>query len=155
MRRQSQWDILSDRLKNTCSYILSVICNAGHFPEPTHVCRFHPPAVVGVMGSAAACANLMALDADACVGALGVAASMAGAPMANAGTKAKPLHTGRNPRLTPARAHTTMQPTARYTGAQQRVHKYTTHPRAGSLHTSMGVGSTLHCGTNHEIPLCR
>ncbi|GFO03326.1 cis-aconitate decarboxylase [Plakobranchus ocellatus] len=57
--------------------------------------RFHPPAVVGVMGSAAACANLMGLGPAKCRAALGIAASNAGAPMANAGTTTKPLHAGK------------------------------------------------------------
>lgn len=57
--------------------------------------RFHPPAVVGVMGSAAACANLLGLSPAKSRNALGIAASFAGAPMANAGTEAKPLHAGK------------------------------------------------------------
>ena len=57
--------------------------------------RFHPPAVVGVMGSAAACSNLLGFGPEKCRGALGIAASFAGAPMANAGTTTKPLHSGK------------------------------------------------------------
>ncbi|XP_074833141.1 cis-aconitate decarboxylase [Carettochelys insculpta] len=56
--------------------------------------RFHPPAVVGTMGSAAAAAKLLALDQFKCKEALAVAASYAGAPMANAATQTKPLHIG-------------------------------------------------------------
>ncbi|XP_064831538.1 cis-aconitate decarboxylase [Oncorhynchus masou masou] len=56
--------------------------------------RFHPPAVVGVMGSAAASAKLLALSPAQCVHSLAIAASSAGAPMANAATQTKPLHTG-------------------------------------------------------------
>ncbi|XP_077473449.1 cis-aconitate decarboxylase [Stigmatopora argus] len=56
--------------------------------------RFHPPSVVGVMGSAAACAKLLALSPGQCVNALAIAACSAGAPLANAGTQSKPLHVG-------------------------------------------------------------
>ncbi|KAG7467105.1 hypothetical protein MATL_G00149860 [Megalops atlanticus] len=56
--------------------------------------RFHPPAVVGVMGSAAAAAKLLGLNPGQCVEALAIAASSAGAPMANAATQTKPLHIG-------------------------------------------------------------
>ncbi|KAL0964137.1 hypothetical protein UPYG_G00319530 [Umbra pygmaea] len=56
--------------------------------------RFHPPAVVGVMGSAAASAKLLGLTPAQCVHSLAIAASSAGAPMANAATQTKPLHIG-------------------------------------------------------------
>ncbi|XP_034069542.1 cis-aconitate decarboxylase [Gymnodraco acuticeps] len=56
--------------------------------------RFHPPSVVGVMGSAAASAKLLALSPAECVHALAIAASSAGAPLANAATQTKPLHIG-------------------------------------------------------------
>ncbi|XP_029021944.2 immunoresponsive gene 1, like [Betta splendens] len=61
--------------------------------------RFHPPSVVGPMGSAAACARLLALDASQCSHALAIAASLSGAPMANAATQSKPLHIGNAARL--------------------------------------------------------
>ncbi|KAH9523551.1 Cis-aconitate decarboxylase [Bulinus truncatus] len=61
--------------------------------------RFHPPAVVGVMGSAAACSNLLGFGPEKCRNALGIAASFAGAPMANAGTTTKPLHAGKSARF--------------------------------------------------------
>ncbi|XP_076841468.1 cis-aconitate decarboxylase [Brachyhypopomus gauderio] len=54
--------------------------------------RFHPPAVVGVMGSAAATAKLLGLSAAQCTAALAIACSSAGAPMANTATQTKPLH---------------------------------------------------------------
>lgn len=60
--------------------------------------RLHPPAIVGVMGSAAASANLLGLEPKKCLHALSIAASFAGAPMANAGTLAKPLHAGKSAR---------------------------------------------------------
>ncbi|KAM9346799.1 LOW QUALITY PROTEIN: cis-aconitate decarboxylase, partial [Symphorus nematophorus] len=56
--------------------------------------RFHPPSVVGVMGSAAASAKLLALSPAQCSHALAIAASSAGAPLANAATQTKPLHIG-------------------------------------------------------------
>ncbi|XP_078030731.1 cis-aconitate decarboxylase isoform X2 [Epinephelus lanceolatus] len=56
--------------------------------------RFHPPSVVGVMGSAAASAKLLGLSPAQCSHALAVAASSAGAPLANAATQTKPLHIG-------------------------------------------------------------
>ncbi|XP_014855580.1 PREDICTED: cis-aconitate decarboxylase-like [Poecilia mexicana] len=61
--------------------------------------RFHPPTVVGPMGSAAACARLLSLDSSQCSHALAIAASLAGAPMANAATQSKPLHIGNASRL--------------------------------------------------------
>ncbi|XP_070770445.1 cis-aconitate decarboxylase isoform X1 [Enoplosus armatus] len=56
--------------------------------------RFHPPSVVGVMGSAAASAKLLGLSPAQCTHALAIAASSAGAPLANAATQTKPLHIG-------------------------------------------------------------
>uniref|UniRef100_A0A8C5DKZ0 Cis-aconitate decarboxylase n=1 Tax=Gouania willdenowi TaxID=441366 RepID=A0A8C5DKZ0_GOUWI len=56
--------------------------------------RFHPPTVVGTIGSAAACARLLSLNPSQCSHALAIAASLAGAPMANAATQCKPLHIG-------------------------------------------------------------
>ncbi|XP_026887369.2 immunoresponsive gene 1, like [Electrophorus electricus] len=61
--------------------------------------RFHPPSVVGTMGSAAACARLLSLENSQCSNALAIAASLAGAPMANAATQSKPLHIGNASRL--------------------------------------------------------
>ncbi|CAK6956406.1 cis-aconitate decarboxylase-like [Scomber scombrus] len=61
--------------------------------------RFHPPTVVGTMGSAAACARLLGLDHSGCSHALAIAASLSGAPMANAATQSKPLHIGNASRL--------------------------------------------------------
>lgn len=61
--------------------------------------KFHPPSVVGTMGSAAACARLLNLERAQCSHALSIAASLAGAPMANAATQSKPLHIGNAARL--------------------------------------------------------
>lgn len=63
------------------------------------ITRFHPPSVVGTMGSAAACAHLLSLDQSQCSHALAIAASLSGAPMANAATQSKPLHIGNASRL--------------------------------------------------------
>ncbi|XP_056019613.1 cis-aconitate decarboxylase-like isoform X2 [Ostrea edulis] len=60
--------------------------------------RLHPPAIVGVMGSAAASAKLLGLSPKKCLHTLAIAASFAGAPMANAGTLTKPLHAGKSAR---------------------------------------------------------
>ncbi|KAM6180415.1 cis-aconitate decarboxylase [Erethizon dorsatum] len=56
--------------------------------------RFHPPSVVGTLGSAAAASKLLGLSLTECQEALAIAASFAGAPMANAATQTKPLHIG-------------------------------------------------------------
>ncbi|XP_066477453.1 cis-aconitate decarboxylase [Tiliqua scincoides] len=56
--------------------------------------RFHPPSILGTMGSAAAAAKLMGLNQFKCKEALAIAASYAGAPLANAATQTKPLHMG-------------------------------------------------------------
>ncbi|XP_061486010.1 cis-aconitate decarboxylase isoform X2 [Rhineura floridana] len=56
--------------------------------------RFHPPSILGTMGSAAAAAKLLGLDSFKCKDALAIAASYAGAPLANAATQTKPLHMG-------------------------------------------------------------
>nr|XP_005997581.1 PREDICTED: cis-aconitate decarboxylase [Latimeria chalumnae] len=55
---------------------------------------FHPPAVVGTMGSAAATAKFLRLGPSQCRNALAIASSFAGAPLANAATQTKPLHIG-------------------------------------------------------------
>ncbi|XP_007889744.1 immunoresponsive gene 1, like [Callorhinchus milii] len=61
--------------------------------------RFHPPSVVGTMGSAAAVAKFLSLNQNQCMNALAIAASLSGAPMANAATQAKPIHIGNATRL--------------------------------------------------------
>ncbi|XP_069068151.1 cis-aconitate decarboxylase-like [Pleurodeles waltl] len=74
--------------------LMSFSSEASNIPK-----RFHPPSVVGTMGSAAATAKLLSLNKDQCTHALAIAASLAGAPMANAATLAKPLHIGNATRL--------------------------------------------------------
>uniref|UniRef100_A0A8P0N7S9 Cis-aconitate decarboxylase n=2 Tax=Canis lupus familiaris TaxID=9615 RepID=A0A8P0N7S9_CANLF len=56
--------------------------------------RFHPPSVVGTLGSAAAASKFLGLSMPECQEALAIAVSHAGAPMANAATQTKPLHMG-------------------------------------------------------------
>lgn len=51
------------------------------------------------MGSAAASARLLSLNPTQCSHALAIAASLSGAPMANAATQSKPLHIGNASRL--------------------------------------------------------
>jgi aconitate decarboxylase len=61
--------------------------------EPGHL-KYHPPGVVGVMGSAVASAHLLKLDQSQLQNALGIAASRAGGVMANVGTMTKATHCG-------------------------------------------------------------
>lgn len=56
--------------------------------------RFHPPSVVGTLGSAAATSKFLGLSMTKCREALAIAVSHAGAPIANAATQTKPLHIG-------------------------------------------------------------
>ncbi|KAI6050624.1 cis-aconitate decarboxylase [Marmota monax] len=56
--------------------------------------RFHPPSLVGTLGSAAAASKFLGLSLTECREALAIAVSYAGAPMANAATQTKPLHMG-------------------------------------------------------------
>ncbi|XP_012578650.1 PREDICTED: cis-aconitate decarboxylase [Condylura cristata] len=56
--------------------------------------RFHPPSIVGTLGSAAAASKFLGLSRTKCQEALAIAVSLAGAPMANAATQTKPLHMG-------------------------------------------------------------
>ncbi|XP_052074468.1 cis-aconitate decarboxylase-like [Mytilus californianus] len=74
--------------------LLRCSANARNIPN-----RLHPPAIVGVMGSAAASARLLGLGTWKCRHAMAIAASFAGAPMANAGTMTKPLHSGKSARF--------------------------------------------------------
>jgi aconitate decarboxylase len=55
---------------------------------------FHPPGMVGAIGSAAACGVLLGLDAARLAQAMGIAASRAGALIANVGSMTKCLHCG-------------------------------------------------------------
>lgn len=55
---------------------------------------FHPPGMVGAIGSAAGCGILLGLDAPRLATAMGIAASRAGALIANVGSMTKCLHCG-------------------------------------------------------------
>lgn len=66
---------------------------AGDQFEPERL-RFHPPGVAGVMGAAVTAAHLLALDATRLAHALGIAASRAGALLANIGSMTKATHCG-------------------------------------------------------------
>lgn len=56
--------------------------------------KFHPPGVAGVLGSAVVASDLLQLDAPAMQHALGLAASRAGALLANVGSMTKATHCG-------------------------------------------------------------
>jgi aconitate decarboxylase len=64
-------------------------------PDAYHVKGWHPTAVLGTIGAAAAVAYLHKLSAEQCRNAIAIAASMAGGLVANFGTMTKPLHAGR------------------------------------------------------------
>src|SRR5262245_60116258 len=55
---------------------------------------YHPPGVVGVMGSAVAASHVLNLNVTQLQNALGIAASRAGGLMANVGTMTKATHCG-------------------------------------------------------------
>ena len=55
---------------------------------------FHPPGVVGPIGSAVAAGHLMKLDAHRLANAVGIAASRSGSLLANVGTMTKSTHCG-------------------------------------------------------------
>ena len=60
---------------------------------------FHPPGLVGVMGSAAAGSVMLGLDVEQTRMALGIAASRAGSVSANTGTMTKSTHCGNAGRM--------------------------------------------------------
>ena len=64
-------------------------------PSPYHVKGWHPTAVLGTVGAAAAVAHLHGLNVTQVTNALSIAASMASGLVANFGTMTKPLHAGR------------------------------------------------------------
>jgi 2-methylcitrate dehydratase PrpD len=72
-----------------------IACRAGALVSPGHYARgFHNTATVGTLASAAACANLLGLDAEATATALGIAATQAAGLKSMFGTMCKPLHAG-------------------------------------------------------------
>lgn len=64
-------------------------------PDAYHLKGWHPTAVLGTVGAAAAVAHLRRLSAAKCGNALALAASMASGLVANFGTMTKPFHAGR------------------------------------------------------------
>jgi aconitate decarboxylase len=64
-------------------------------PDAYHLKGWHPTAVLGTVGAAAAVAHLNRLPEDQCRHAIAIAASMASGLVANFGTMTKPLHAGR------------------------------------------------------------
>jgi 2-methylcitrate dehydratase PrpD len=63
--------------------------------DPYHVKGWHPTAVFGTVGAAAALANLRGLSIEACRNAISLSASLAAGLVANFGTMTKPFHAGR------------------------------------------------------------
>lgn len=68
--------------------------SSGQF-EPGEL-TFHPPGVVGSIGSAAACGLLLGLEGERLAHALGIAASRAGGLQQNIGSHTKSLHCGQS-----------------------------------------------------------
>ena len=69
---------------------LGDMCGDGHYEH-----GFHATGTVGTFGAAAGAANLLGLDVDQTVMALGIAASEASGLKINFGTMTKPLHAGK------------------------------------------------------------
>lgn len=67
----------------------------GRDSDPHHTKGWHPTAVFGTVGAAAAVACLHQLDTNTATHALAIAASMAGGLSANFGSMTKPYHAGR------------------------------------------------------------
>jgi 2-methylcitrate dehydratase PrpD len=63
--------------------------------DPYHLKGWHPTAVFGTVGAAAALACLRELSVDSCRNAISLSASMAAGLVANFGTMTKPFHAGR------------------------------------------------------------
>ncbi|XP_027625501.1 cis-aconitate decarboxylase isoform X1 [Tupaia chinensis] len=83
-----------DQLKPLTPVLAEKLIQQSHTKYFTHTQRFHPPSVVGTLGSAAAASKFLGLSLAKCQEALAIAVSHAGAPMANAATQTKPLHVG-------------------------------------------------------------
>lgn len=72
------------------------VCRIGALVAPGHYARgFHATATVGSLGAAAACANLLGLDAAKTATALGIAGTQAAGLKSMFGTMCKPLHAGK------------------------------------------------------------
>jgi 2-methylcitrate dehydratase PrpD len=71
-------------------------CRAGALVAPDHYERgFHATATIGTFGAAAACANLLGLDAEATAIALGIAGTQAAGLKSMFGTMCKPFQVGK------------------------------------------------------------
>jgi 2-methylcitrate dehydratase PrpD len=71
-------------------------CRIGAALHPGHYnLGFHSTSTVGAFGAAAACARLLALDADATAMALGIAGTQAAGLKSQFGTMCKPFHAGK------------------------------------------------------------
>ena len=74
---------------------LQILGRVGQGVNPTHRNRgWHATATVGAIGTAAACARLLRLDARQAAYAVSIATSMAAGFMSQFGTMTKPLHAG-------------------------------------------------------------
>ena len=74
---------------------IDVACRVGNTIYPDHYDRgWHITGTTGMLGAAAACARLLALDADATTMALGIAASQPVGVREQFGTMTKPFHVG-------------------------------------------------------------
>ena len=74
---------------------LQILGRVGQGVNPTHRNRgWHATATVGAIGTAAACARLLKLDAKQAAYAVSMATSMAAGFMSQFGTMTKPLHAG-------------------------------------------------------------
>lgn len=81
-----------------CAYLVGYEVWAELFyrePDAYHVKGWHPTAVFGTVGAAAAAAYLNRLDPNKSQHALAIAASMASGLVSNFGTMMKPVHAGR------------------------------------------------------------
>jgi len=74
---------------------VDIACKLGRAVNMSHYNKgWHTTLTLGSLGSAAACANLLGLDAEKTAAALAIAASRAGGLVANFGTMTKPVHAG-------------------------------------------------------------
>lgn len=74
---------------------LQILGRVGQGVNPAHRNRgWHATATVGAIGTAAACARLLSLDAQTAAHAISISTSMAAGFMSQFGTMTKPLHAG-------------------------------------------------------------
>jgi 2-methylcitrate dehydratase PrpD len=75
---------------------VEVLARIGLMMSKGHYARgWHATGTIGSIGAAAACANLLGLDAEATNRAMGIAATQAAGLKSNFGTMSKPLHAGK------------------------------------------------------------